>query len=71
MRTLIDVPEPQIKRLDDAAREAGTSRAALVRQAIDAFLAARATAATQDAFGLWRAHAEDGLAYQQRVRAEW
>jgi len=24
-----------------------------------------------DAFGLWKGHAQDGLAYQRTIRAEW
>ncbi len=71
MRTLIDVPEPQIRALDVLARDAGSSRAAVIRQAIDAFLTARRPTPTQDGFALWGTGGEDGMDYQDRIRGEW
>lgn len=70
MRTIIDITDPQLRDLDALSKRAGQSRAALIRQSIDEFLARRRVEPT-DGFGLWRGEAEDGLAYQERVRAEW
>ena len=72
MRTIVDLPEPQIAALGEICRERGLSRAEAVRQAVEAFLKDQLTAKTS-AFGLWARQqpAEDGLAYQQRLRDEW
>jgi predicted transcriptional regulator len=71
MRTLIDIDEAEIGRLDELAARAKQSRAALVRQAISEFLGKRRGQATTDAFGLWSDREVDGLAYQRKLRAEW
>jgi hypothetical protein len=47
------------------------SRAALIREAIDDFLAKRRRNREGDAFGLWGKRKVDGLVYQERVRREW
>jgi metal-responsive CopG/Arc/MetJ family transcriptional regulator len=70
MRTLVDIPEPQIRALDDASRREKRSRAALIRQAIDEYLAKDGETCDDDAFGILRG-GEDGLAYQKRMRDEW
>jgi predicted transcriptional regulator len=78
MRTLIDIPEDAIRRLDDLAAASGWSRAEAVRRAINDMLerAAAAERAADDAalsaaFGLWKDRGIDGLAYQKALRAEW
>lgn len=71
MRTLIDLPEPDLKTLDKLSGDRKLSRAAIVREAIAEYLARHKPAADQ-AFGLWgqQAH-EDGVDYQRKARAEW
>jgi metal-responsive CopG/Arc/MetJ family transcriptional regulator len=71
MRTLVDLGETQIQALEDLSKKDRTSRAALIRQAIDDYLAKRRSRQESDAFGLWGHHAIDGLAYQEKVRSEW
>jgi len=44
---------------------------ALIREAIDDFLAKRRSKHEGDAFGLWGKRKVDGLVYQERVRSEW
>jgi hypothetical protein len=58
-----------VRALTEIARRNKVSRASLVRAAIADLIASRKTGVA-DAFGLWRG-GEDGLAYQERVRAEW
>lgn len=70
MRALIDLPEDDLSLLTELGHRQGTSRAAVVREAIHAYLAARRVPADAAAFGLWGA-GEDGLATQARMRAEW
>jgi len=71
MRTLIDLPEAQVAALDELSRAEKKSRAALIRQAIDDYLARRRSSGDEDAFGLWGNRKIDGLAYQRRMRREW
>ena len=67
----MDIPEALVERLDLRAKSVGVSRAALVRQAIDAFLGPADVLSVDQVFGLWGDHAVDGLAYQKAIRAEW
>jgi len=71
MRTLVDLGDAQIRALDDLSKMEKTSRAALIRQAIDDYLARRRPRQGRDAFGLWGDRKTDGLVYQQKVRGEW
>jgi metal-responsive CopG/Arc/MetJ family transcriptional regulator len=70
MRTLIDIPEQQIRQLTEISRQKGLSRAEVVRQAIAAYLVANRAAPSQ-AFGLWGERKIDGLKYQRKLRSEW
>ena len=71
MRTLVDVGDSQLQELDELSKEEKRSRAALIREAIDDFLAKRRSKHEGDAFGLWGKRKVDGLVYQERVRSEW
>ncbi|MEQ1929547.1 MAG: ribbon-helix-helix protein, CopG family [Parvularculaceae bacterium] len=71
MRTLIDIDEKLIRELDRLGAEARRSRAALIREAVAKFIEASRKGAESEAFGLWGKSKIDGLAYQQRIRAEW
>ena len=69
MRTFVQLTPSQIRALDRLARRLGQSRASLIREAVDDYLAPRATA--EDAFGLWGMNGPDGLAFQERARRDW
>jgi len=77
MRTLIDIPEDDIKWLDREASEQGRSRAALVREAVAAYRARTAPAGDtrwlDDAFGIWKDRTDigDAVEWQRRERASW
>jgi metal-responsive CopG/Arc/MetJ family transcriptional regulator len=71
MRTLVDLGDSQIQALDELSKKEKRSRAALIRQAIDDYLAKRHSNQEGDAFGLWGRRKVDGLAYQEKVRREW
>ena len=71
MRTLVDVGDTQIQELDELSKEEKRSRAALIREAIDDYLAKRRKKHEGDLFGLWGKRKVDGLAYQEKVRSEW
>lgn len=70
MRTLVDIEEDNLRRLDRLARARRKSRAALIREAVADFLKDDDAAVADAAFGLWQSD-EDGLAYQERMRREW
>ena len=71
MRTLVDIPEEDLKLLKIVTKKLSISRAEFVRRAIAASLAPHRRKMDHNAFGLWAGHAEDGLQYQERMRAEW
>lgn len=69
MRTLVDIPEPQLRQLAAICKAKGLPRAEVVRQAIAAYIGTNKT--ESDAFGLWGERKIDGLEYQEKLRAEW
>ncbi len=71
MRTLVDIPDAQLGELTALAESLRQPRAALIRAAVSEYLATHGRRPLQDAFGLWGKAAPDGLAYQEKVRAEW
>jgi metal-responsive CopG/Arc/MetJ family transcriptional regulator len=71
MRTLVDIPDQQLREIAELARRQKLSRAALIREALASYLAAHRRERKQDAFGLWGERQTDGLAYQDKLRAEW
>ena len=71
MRISVDLNDAQIKALDKMARRRGKSRAALIRRAVDDFLAEHRRAQSDDAFGLWGDRKIDGLKHQEQLRSEW
>ena len=72
MRILADLPDDDIKWLDEQAAERGTSRAALIRQAVAIFRAGERDWLEQG-FGLWTRFGQgvDGRDYESTIRAEW
>jgi metal-responsive CopG/Arc/MetJ family transcriptional regulator len=71
MRTLVDLGDAQLQALDELSKKEKRSRAALIRRAIDDYLAKERYKQEGDAFGLWGKRKVDGLAYQKKVRSEW
>jgi len=71
MRTLIDIPEEDLRLLNQVAKKLSISRAEFVRRSVAASLAAHREKMNHAAFGAWHGFAEDGLAYQERLRSEW
>lgn len=74
MRTLVDLPENDIKALDLMGKRMGESRAELVRRAVADYLDKenKPQAIKHDLFGAMKdVFTEDALVYEQRVRSEW
>ena len=72
MRTLIDLPEEDIRWLDSRAGEAGKSRAALVREAVAAFRHAASNDWIARGAGHWKHRDDigDGVDYQRAMRED-
>lgn len=70
MRTLVDIPDRQIKELTAICEAEKVSRAEVIRQAIASYIEKKKPV-TVEAFGLWKGRKVDGLAYQEQVRSEW
>ena len=71
MRTLVDIPEDDLKQLTRLSKARKVSRAHIVRCAVSAYLDAQPKDSLDDFFGLWADRKIDGLAYQLKMRAEW
>jgi len=71
MRTIIELPDEQIQRLASLGERERLSRAELVRRAVAEFLDRHKTGNLEQAFGIWKNRATDGLRYQERIRDEW
>lgn len=70
MRTLIDIPEPQLSKLTAISKARKLSRAEVIRQAITTYIAAQPVRPEDVAFGVWD-DGKDGVEYQRRLRDEW
>lgn len=81
MRTIVDIPDDQIKALDRIGTREKLSRAELVRRAVSRFLELESPKTPRpmlnDIFGIARTGDKrffdglDGLAYERRIRSEW
>ncbi|MDK4736883.1 CopG family transcriptional regulator [Rhizobium sp. CNPSo 3490] len=67
----MDIGDPEVKALDRLAQREKMSRAALIRKAINDFLARNNADVEAEAFGLWGDRQIDGLTYQENMRSEW
>ncbi len=73
MRTIVDIPEQDIRALDRCAKRERVSRAEMVRRAVRGFVSEQKTDPLERYFGLWKDRDDigDGLTYQQALRDEW
>jgi hypothetical protein len=76
-RILADLPEDDIKWLDERAAEQGKSRASVLREAVASYKAQSGSGGETDwldrGFGLWARHGivVDPREYERQRRAEW
>lgn len=74
MRTLVDIPADDISWLDERARAGGTSRTAVVREAVSSFRAEQAKTADKswiaEGAGYWKNRTDigDAVEYQRAIR---
>ncbi len=67
----MDLSEDQASAVDALARRLGISRGELIHRAVRAYADAHPELPSDEAFGLRAPVGEDGVEYQQRLRAEW
>ena len=70
MRTLVDIPDKQLKALTRLSKAKKRSRAAIIREAVTTYLDREKTDVIESAFGLWGDRVVDGLEYQRKLREE-
>lgn len=74
MRTIIDLPEENIKALDLLAKRSKLSRAELIRRAVTAFIETETLnqSVSHDIFGLYAdIFTNDALEIEKNLRSEW
>ena len=71
MRTIIEVPDDDIKNLDRIVEQQKKSRAAIIREAIRLYLEGKSVGSSKAAFGIWKGKKAEGIEYQTEVRSEW
>ncbi len=71
MRTIIDLPEAQVRALEALCRHKRISRAEAIRQAVDGLLAEKRTAVADEAFGIWKHKKLNAPEHIAKLRAEW
>jgi len=77
MRTIIDLPEEQVRALADYCAREKVSRAEAVRRAVAILVEERERRqrdhkeALKAAFGIWKDRGIDAVEYQRKLRSEW
>ena len=71
MRTIVELPEEQLRDLAKLCRQENISRAEAIRRAVAEYSRRRRAGDSRRAFGLWRGRRRDGLAYERRLRRQW
>jgi Arc/MetJ-type ribon-helix-helix transcriptional regulator len=74
MRTLVDIPDEDIEKLDALAAKGKRSRAAAIREAVKLYLVQKGDNLSwiERGYGLWadRSDIPDGLEYQRAMRED-
>jgi metal-responsive CopG/Arc/MetJ family transcriptional regulator len=77
VRTIIELPEPQIQALAAYCAREKVSRAEAIRRAVKELVTKSERQCLEDeaafkaAFGMWKDRGIDGVEYQRQLRAEW
>ena len=71
MRTIVDLPDPQLEALARFCQEQGISRAEAVRRAVDQLIRSTATPPADVGFGNWKGKRLESREYVEKLRGEW
>jgi metal-responsive CopG/Arc/MetJ family transcriptional regulator len=69
-RTIIDLPDDQLREIDRVCRVLKLSRAEAVRRGVAAFLQQNQTV-EQNGYGLWRDARTQAKGLAERIRSKW
>lgn len=70
MRTIIEIPENQLKDLSHICTSQNISRAEAIRRAITIYVSEELNQ-EDSAFGIWKSRKINSLNYQNNLRKEW
>ncbi len=74
-RTIVDLPEKDLGRLDEVAEEESVSRASLLREAVAEYVVRKSKAPAVPkpltGFGSLKGYYGEAQAYQDQMRGEW
>jgi metal-responsive CopG/Arc/MetJ family transcriptional regulator len=71
MRTIIDLPEDQVRELESLCKAERISRAEAVRRALAQMLSQKQSTGRENAFGVWKNKKIDGRKFVEKLRREW
>ncbi len=71
MRTIIELPEEQVKALAELCESQNISRAEAVRRALTKMLANQKIADRDSVFGAWKSKKMDSRKFVDALRKEW
>ena len=73
MRTIIDIPDVQVKVLNQLSKKKKVSRAEIVRQALTNYITEYTSTkkSYKESFGIWKDKKLDSIEYQRQLRNEW
>jgi metal-responsive CopG/Arc/MetJ family transcriptional regulator len=73
MRTIVTIPDNQIKEIEALCHEQHISRAELIRLSLSSYIKSyRAAPRNKDkAFGILKSSGIDGIKHQDQLRSEW
>ena len=73
MRTIVDIPDIQVKALNQLSKKKRVSKAEIIRQALTNYLTQylEIRKSFKDSFGLWKDKNIDDIEYQKKLRNEW
>lgn len=70
-RIVVDLPDEDIRQLDNLKLIHDIPRAEIIRRAIEGYLRSNNASTNKNAFGLWKNQNDDGVEYQHSLREEW
>lgn len=71
MQATIDLQNEDAHFLDQLGRQERLSSKELIERVVARYVAEHRTQIRATAFGIWKDHPVDGLAYQYNIRDEW
>lgn len=73
MRTIIDIPDIQVKVLNQLSKKKKVSRAEIIRQALTNYITnySKTKNSYKKSFGILKDKKLDGIEFQRKLRKEW